>query len=423
MATVLIIEDNPELANLMAAAAAGRGHVPLVAMSGAAGLALLTQQIPQVAVVDLLLPDMGGGDVLRRLRDRGVPAFAMSGVYKGSLFSREAVETYGAIAFLEKPFSLDALFGTIETMFGVPQRPLPQQPPPLGRVMDAHEPPPDRAGELPPLEDWERAWDQIFHAPPESASPPQALTLPRAGNLSETSAPRLLTACWQAKLNGDLHLTQEQSMAIKVITFEGGQPVYAVSNLSHERFARFCARKGILSAEALERVARKAHDERLKTGDAMVQLGLINLNQRRALLMEQICEIIWSTFEWTEGRYAFREGPLRPDAVRLSVFPGTLIVDGFVRQPLEALTARLPGDRLLTPSSEAAWALEEFELTGEQARLIALCDGTKTVEDLVSLSDMDPREALGLLAGLEQLGIVAVRKDDPPSGRRVSFGL
>ena len=50
----------------------------------------------------------------------GVPAFAMSGVYKGSLFSREAVETYGAIAFLEKPFSLDALFGT--QTIGTPSR-------------------------------------------------------------------------------------------------------------------------------------------------------------------------------------------------------------------------------------------------------------------------------------------------------------
>ena len=67
-------------------------------------------------------------------------------------------------------------------------------------------------------------------------------------------------------------------------------------------------------------------------------------------------------------------------------------------------------------------ALERFRFSNEQAQLVAAADGTKRVSDLLALTDLSEREALGMIVALEQLGFVEERKELPRS-RRVSFGL
>ena len=57
MVRLLIVEDHPELASLMVAAAESRGHEATAVHTGEAALALLRPAAFHAAVVDLLLPD------------------------------------------------------------------------------------------------------------------------------------------------------------------------------------------------------------------------------------------------------------------------------------------------------------------------------------------------------------------------------
>ena len=101
-------------------------------------------------------------------------------------------------------------------------------------------------------------------------------------------------------------------------------------------------------------------------------------------------EILWSTFAWTEGGYGF--SPMRPqraDLVKLSLFPGDLILEGVLKQEtLVALRQKMPRARRLFPTAAPPYALHELKLTGPQAMLLAYADGTKTVEDLLALTDL-----------------------------------
>src|SRR3954469_8945239 len=99
MAAILIVEDNRDLANLLSSVGEMRGHLTRVALSGTEGLVALGQQRFEAAVVDLFLPDMEGSVILERLRVAKVPVFAMSGVFKGEAYARQATEQYGAVAF------------------------------------------------------------------------------------------------------------------------------------------------------------------------------------------------------------------------------------------------------------------------------------------------------------------------------------
>ncbi len=103
MRTLLIVEDQTELAAMLAATAKELGLTPLVAVNGRDALALVEGRRPRAALVDLLLPDIRGQDLVRQLSARSITCIAMSGVMSGERIARDAVES-GALAFVEKPF-------------------------------------------------------------------------------------------------------------------------------------------------------------------------------------------------------------------------------------------------------------------------------------------------------------------------------
>ncbi len=488
MARLLIVEDNHELASLMVAAAQSRGHFAQAAHTGEEALALLRPRAFDAAVVDLLLPDMRGTELLTSLIPFAIPAIAISGVFKGDRLAREATTIYGALEFFEKPFKLDALLDALEQKCGLPAPSVP--PPPPREEDDYEEPIVELMEELTPLEEAPpaapspppppppeasaREADPVLgqaealmgladlaeaaarsadeapaaQAPPEpeiflpfgerekvwaKGSPAETKELPRVGRralpewtlegeIKEATVPRLLNAYYEARHHGELKLKQGQ--VLKVVYFEGGKPVYAASNLAHERFARFCARRGVLSDKDLQAVAALSKEEGVRTGEAMVRLGLIDAEKRRALVEEQVKEIIWSTFGWTQGAYGF--SPMRPrraELVDMSVFPGDLILEGVLKtETLVSLRQRMPTGRRLFPTADPPYGLHELKLSGPQALLLAYADGSKTVEDLLALTDLSVREALATLRGLELLGVLEERREEP-GRRRITFGL
>src|SRR5581483_3985559 len=68
MGTALIVEDHPEQADLVSRILRLRDYQPILAEDGEAGLRLAREQHPDVMLLDLMLPDINGFDVCRRLR-------------------------------------------------------------------------------------------------------------------------------------------------------------------------------------------------------------------------------------------------------------------------------------------------------------------------------------------------------------------
>jgi CheY-like chemotaxis protein len=405
MARLLIVEDNRELADLIATMARGRGHEAHVAHGGKPALEAAEGIRFDAAVVDLLLPDLRGSEVLGALSARTIPAVAISGVYKGDAFALEATRVHGAAAFLEKPFDMNKLLEAVERA----ARLTPAPPP---------EPAADDLDELAPLADGARpesAWPQ--KPKPKAAAAEWA----RSGSLEKSPVPRLLNAYYEARHRGELKL--KQGPVLKVVYFEEGRPVYAASNLARERFARFCARKGVIPGDDLAAVADLAKEEGVRTGEAMVQLGLISAERRLSLLEEQVREIIWSTFRWNEGEYSFApKRPNRVDLVRLSVFPGDLILQGVEREyPLVELRQKLPASQRLFPSPDPPYQLHELKLNDPQARLIAYADGSKAVEDLLALSDLSEQHALATLFAFQSMGLLEARGGE--RGQRIIYSF
>ena len=115
MATALIVEDYPDQASLVARILRARDFESIIAEDGKTGLRLARQHLPDVLLLDLMLPDINGFDVCRQLRqDRTtmlIPVVMLTALSDMQLRVRGF--RVGANAYVAKPFGLDDLFEAI----------------------------------------------------------------------------------------------------------------------------------------------------------------------------------------------------------------------------------------------------------------------------------------------------------------------
>jgi two-component system OmpR family response regulator len=106
---VLVVDDEPVLAELMTIALRYEGWTVETAGDGAAAIASARTKPPDVVVLDVMLPDMSGLDVLRKLRQQipGLPLLLLTA--KDALEDRIAGLTAGGDDYVTKPFSLEEL--------------------------------------------------------------------------------------------------------------------------------------------------------------------------------------------------------------------------------------------------------------------------------------------------------------------------
>jgi two-component system cell cycle response regulator DivK len=107
---VLIVDDNDKNLKLAREVLQAGGLRTIEAASGAAGIALAAERMPDVILLDLQLPDIDGTDVARELRKEAqtaqIPVVALSARrYAGD---RDRLLAAGFVGYLEKPIDVAA---------------------------------------------------------------------------------------------------------------------------------------------------------------------------------------------------------------------------------------------------------------------------------------------------------------------------
>jgi two-component system cell cycle response regulator DivK len=114
---VLIVDDNERNRKLARDVLAVAGFRTLEAASGAEGIALADEHLPDVVLMDLRLPDMNGTDAARRLaggrRTSAIPvvAFSSLAVEEGAVWLRDA----GFAGSIGKPIDVQAFPGQVHS--------------------------------------------------------------------------------------------------------------------------------------------------------------------------------------------------------------------------------------------------------------------------------------------------------------------
>jgi CheY-like chemotaxis protein len=119
MARVLVVDDDPDILDLVRLRLQSRGHPVLTASSGPEALKLLARrQPPDIAVLDVSMPGMTGFELLKQLRAKegyeSMPAIFLSARVQPA--DVEQGRALGAV-YLTKPFVTNALMKAIERVW------------------------------------------------------------------------------------------------------------------------------------------------------------------------------------------------------------------------------------------------------------------------------------------------------------------
>src|SRR6476646_821717 len=116
-ATVLAVDDQPTNLRLLDAVLTPRGHCVLTAASGAEALALLETEDIDIVLLDILMPEMNGYEVCRRIRSNPATEFlpVVMITASGSEQRLAALEA-GADDFVTKPFDKSELLARVASL-------------------------------------------------------------------------------------------------------------------------------------------------------------------------------------------------------------------------------------------------------------------------------------------------------------------
>ena len=106
---ILIVDDEPSIRKALTWGLASDAVEVEVAENGAAGVLLGTSKRYDVIIVDLCLPDIGGLEVVRKIKDRSTDTVAIMITGKPNDSSRDRADAGAVSAYLEKPLQLQVV--------------------------------------------------------------------------------------------------------------------------------------------------------------------------------------------------------------------------------------------------------------------------------------------------------------------------
>ncbi len=120
MPTVLVVDDEFGIVDVLETVLTEEGYRVLTACNGKQGLARLAEEKPEVILLDFMMPILSGGDMLRAMASE--PAYQRIPVIMMSSLGEEAIakRCEGYAAFLHKPFRVSALLSTLARVLDRP---------------------------------------------------------------------------------------------------------------------------------------------------------------------------------------------------------------------------------------------------------------------------------------------------------------
>jgi DNA-binding response OmpR family regulator len=111
---ILVVDDDYELSDGIRAVLENQGHKVLQARDGQQGKNLVYQQRPDLVILDMMMPRMGGYPVLEHFKGKAdAPPIIMITANEGSRHKAYA-EYLGVIDYIRKPFAMERLLEAVE---------------------------------------------------------------------------------------------------------------------------------------------------------------------------------------------------------------------------------------------------------------------------------------------------------------------
>jgi two-component system, response regulator RegA len=136
--TILVVEDDDAFRTVLVSALDARGYDVIGVPDAASGIAAARRDSPEMAVVDLRLPDESGLEVVRQLKTIDATTIVVVLTGYGSIATALEAVRLGAAHYLTKPTDADRILAAFERGLAARPRDLPMETPSLAQVEWEH---------------------------------------------------------------------------------------------------------------------------------------------------------------------------------------------------------------------------------------------------------------------------------------------
>lgn len=190
---ILIVDDEPNIRDLLTTSLRFSGFAVQAVGNGAAAISAVLAEEPDLIVLDVMLPDMNGFSVTKRLRSAGYTAPILFLTAKDDTQDKITGLTVGGDDYVTKPFSLDEIVARIKAI--------------LRRTMQEDEEAIIRAGEVTMDQDTHEVTvnDQVVELSPTEFKLLRYMMLNPNRVLSKA---QILDHVWEYDFNGDAGIVE-----------------------------------------------------------------------------------------------------------------------------------------------------------------------------------------------------------------------
>jgi hypothetical protein len=246
--------------------------------------------------------------------------------------------------------------------------------------------------------------------------PPVSMEKVLDGDLSRFEVPDLLTFLSTARRTGVLVLERKDQET--KLFFREGRPVFANSSRDDLRFGGTMVRLGRISADALSHVLQKRRHDRRRLGQLLVAEGRITEAELASVLKVQVSEVIFDTFAWKDGGFAFWDRvPPPPHLVHLEMDLHSLLMEGVRRLDVRSRMAEFFPDQDLAVEAQVnpERVKQSVTLTQGEWKVFFLADGRRSLREICRLADdADELGTLQILWNLVRARLLRVVPPPPP---------
>jgi CheY-like chemotaxis protein len=111
---IMVVDDEPAIRELLAAVLRDEGYIVVAVGTGTQALELLPRERPDLVLLDIMMPDIDGREVYRRMRQ--LPELDDTRVILASAAVQLKLPDAQGTLFLPKPFEVDALLEIVHAI-------------------------------------------------------------------------------------------------------------------------------------------------------------------------------------------------------------------------------------------------------------------------------------------------------------------
>ena len=185
-----------------------------------------------------------------------------------------------------------------------------------------------------------------------------------------------------------------RAKTIKAVFFESGAPTFAISNLTNEQLDHKLMKEGLVTLEQIESAKVQAGKTQ-RLGPALVEMGVLEDEQMRKLVCDQVMSIMLSVFEWTQGDYSFDERIRASHEVTLSLGAADILLEGArhaadIQQVADLL---VPQDSIVLRSKTPGLRADPVRLIPLESYILSRIDSATAVNEVGALSGLGDADA------------------------------